>query len=528
MSRIAENSFDGLMTAGAGGRILTANRSATRLFAGGEAGLAGAMTSELLPQLPPLAGLAAAGRPVETVGRCRDGQPFDAELAVTALHEPGESVHILVVRDVTARRRAERQARALQRRLTDAIDSLQDGFALWDRADRLIACNDRFAAIQRTLGGTAMLGRTFEENLAGALPVEAKDPGEGATGTDAALREEAPRTGDARRRLHREGGSREFHLGGGAWVLATEKRTSEGGTVSLCIDISLLKEREFDLVKAARHIEAQAMDIVRFAAMLEDTRREAVEAAEAAEAANRAKSAFLGMVSHELRTPLNAINGFAEIMSGEMMGPLPPRYRDYARAIQQSGERLLNTINMILDLTRIEGGAFDPDARDCDIGAALGAELALLRPRAAAAGVALHERLDGDLPTIRGDDRLLSQIFGNVMSNAVKFTPAGGAVTVSAGPADRDGRAGVAVSVEDTGIGIAEEDMERALSLFGQIDTSLARRYEGTGLGLPIARRATEVLEGSLSLASTLGEGTRVDIWLPCLRSLARPGAGGE
>ncbi len=506
MSHIAENSFDGLLTTDETGMVQTANRAAASVFAATDTALADQPVRRLLPDLAQaatdpstdgarLATLAEGRLPIETTGRRPDGTTFDADLAVTRLIEGGNRMFILVVRDVTARRQAER-------RLTDAIDGLQDGFALWDRDGRLCAYNDRCQSILTAVGGAVALGCTFEDAMAGVAR-NAQDGEAGQASRDLA---------EASLQVYRQSGAHEMPIGDDRWVLASHKRTSEGGTVSLYTDISLLKDREFQLIRSATRIEEQAADLVRFASMLDDARRTALIAAEEARAADSAKSAFLGMISHELRTPLNAINGFSTMIMDAMIGPIGQRYRDYGQAINESGRRLLTTINMILDLTKIESGALGAQVEDCDVAACLRADLKMLEPQARTAGVTLRSEVAPGLPTIRADSQLLTQIIVNIASNAIKFTPAGGAVTVTASSAQPGS---LTIEVVDTGIGIAEADLERAMAPFGQIDTSLARRYEGTGLGLPIARKATEALGGTFTLTSEVEVGTRVTVWLP-------------
>ncbi|WP_170245044.1 ATP-binding protein [Pararhodospirillum oryzae] len=239
------------------------------------------------------------------------------------------------------------------------------------------------------------------------------------------------------------------------------------------------------------------------------------EALEQALVANRSKTEFLANMSHELRTPLNAILGFSEVMAEEIMGPLgSARYRDYARGIHDSGAHLLSIINDILDVSKIEAGQMVLGEERVALGPLIDSALRLVSGRAAEGGVRLNAGPRDGL--VRGDGRRLKQVLLNVLSNAVKFTPEGGWVDVEVmrpGPgADLD------IVIKDTGIGMSAEDIAIALKPFGQIDSGLARRHEGTGLGLPLARALTEMHGGRLLIASEPGEGTEVRVRLPAGR----------
>jgi len=235
-------------------------------------------------------------------------------------------------------------------------------------------------------------------------------------------------------------------------------------------------------------------------------------AKEEAEIASRSKTEFLANMSHELRTPLNAIIGFSDILVRQLFGPLgQDRYAEYARDIHDSGQHLLNLINDVLDISKVEVNKIELAEENVDVPGVIESCLRLVRDRATAGGVAIEVKTQDKLPTLRGDDRRLKQILLNLVSNAVKFTPAGGRVEIRA-EADETGFRFV---VADTGIGIAKADIETALRPFGQIDSSLARRYEGTGLGLPLSRSLTELHGGRLEIESEPSAGTTVTVWLP-------------
>jgi signal transduction histidine kinase len=237
-----------------------------------------------------------------------------------------------------------------------------------------------------------------------------------------------------------------------------------------------------------------------------------------AETANRTKSDFMANMSHELRTPLNAIIGFSEVIKIGMFGPLNERYRVYGSDIFDSGTHLLNLINEILDLSKLEAGQFELHEEELDLPAILQACMHLMEPQAEKAKIRLSKSCDNGLPLIFADDRRMRQILINLLSNAVKFTPEGGQVRVSANL--RNGCLTIAVS--DTGIGIAPQDIPKALEAFGQINSKISRTHQGTGLGLPLVKHLVELHGGTLTIESKVNIGTTVKVVLPPARSLER------
>jgi len=259
-----------------------------------------------------------------------------------------------------------------------------------------------------------------------------------------------------------------------------------------------------------------------FAAIIMDvtSRRETVarlkQAKTEAELANRSKSEFLANMSHELRTPLNAIIGFSELMQNEPFGPLGnEQYTIYAKDICDSGTHLLSLINDILDLSKIEAGKLELSEEQVDVARAVGICRRIVDVRAQEAGLVLHTRLSQDLPYIRVDERAFKQIVLNLLSNAVKFTPPGGRVSVDA-RVDDGGR--FVIEVSDNGIGIAAEDISKAMMPFGQVENLLTREQQGTGLGLPLVNSLVEQQDGTMNIDSEPNRGTTVTIVFPAAR----------
>ena len=275
-----------------------------------------------------------------------------------------------------------------------------------------------------------------------------------------------------------------IRLADGRWLRLSRSDTADHGFVIICSDITALKERE-NILQAAK---------------------------EQAEAANRSKSQFLANMSHELRTPLNAIIGFSEIIRDALMGPVSARYQEYARDICSSGSHLLSVINDTLDLSKIEVGQLDLYEETFEVSDMITACNRIIRERAREANLRLVLDIPDDLPALHADLRRLKQVFLNLLSNAVKFTPAGGRVTIAA---RRLASGEMEFTVADTGIGMKPEDVPLAMEPFRQIDGELNRRFEGTGLGLPLVQRLVEMHGGTVVIETAPDAGTRITIMLP-------------
>jgi signal transduction histidine kinase len=384
-------------------------------------------------------------------------------------------------RDVTPEMRAEKRAQEARAELAEktqllqaTLDNMQQGLMVLDRDLRIKTWNDRVLALLNLPSEAVYVGRPVQE----ITRIIAARGEFGPCDLDA----EIDRRMDELRRLDRP--VRERRRPDGTVIELSHVGMPDGGILITYTDITERKLVEADLRRAR----------------------------DEAELASRSKTEFLANMSHELRTPLNAVIGFSDVLSGELFGQLGDRrYREYARDIRDSGMHLLKLINDVLDVAKIEHGTVEIADELVDVSAVVESCVRLMRERAGAAGVSLSVNLQPLLPTLRADSRRLKQILINLLSNAVKFTQAGGRVTVEAAVEQR----GFRIAVSDTGIGIAAEDLETALRPFGQIDSRLARKYQGTGLGLPLTKAMAELHGGALELVSTPGQGTIATVWLP-------------
>jgi len=405
-----------------------------------------------------------------------------------------------VMMDVTEERLSQARAQAAEARLRDAIDSVSEAFVLWDRTGRLLMCNKSyraFFALEPRLLKPGAPRETVNRFVRLAIKAEHAGP-DGVAGV------------------------REAEMQDGRWLQISERRTAEGGLVMTAADITAIKlqdearrlneEKLSEAVDSLRSSEAQLAELAR--------KYEAEKIR--AEGANKAKSEFLANMSHELRTPLNAINGFSEIMHGEMFGALGDRrYKEYAGDILSSGQHLLALINDILDMSKIEAGKMNLKFEPVAIEDVVEDAVRLVRNRAESSNLTINVNLP-ILPEIEADYRALKQVALNLLSNALKFTPNGGQVTVSADLRAASGGDRVRISVTDTGIGISAEDLARLAQPFEQIESQHSKTQQGTGLGLALTKSLVEMHGGVLEMESQPGVGTTVSFVLPVHHAAVR------
>jgi len=310
----------------------------------------------------------------------------------------------------------------------------------------------------------------------------------------------------------------EAQLDDGRWLHISERRTKDGGYVSVGTDITAIKRHEGKLMESEKRLMATVADLRYSQQVLEQQTQQLADLAEKyaeektrAEEANQAKSKFLANMSHELRTPLNAIIGFSEIMASGMFGPLgADRYDEYCRDIHSSGQYLLDVINDVLDMSKIEAGRMKLDRETLRLDQLLADAMRVVSSRAAEKKLALA--LDVEQETVfDADRRACKQVILNLLSNAVKFTPDGGRVDVRG----RQRGGSIVVAIEDTGIGIPHDALKRLGRPFEQVESQLTKSHQGSGLGLAIARSLVELHGGFMRIRSRIGKGTIVIVRLP-------------
>ena len=416
--------------------------------------------------------------------------------------QEGEAgLHLIgIAVDVTEQKSLVEKTMAADLRLRDAIETIPEAFVLWDADDRLVLCNSNFQALHHLPDAAVAAGTPYPTVVAaGRKPI---------IRTTIANEEGQPP------------GARTFEaqLDDGRWMHISERRTKDGGYVSVGTDITKIKLHEQRLIEGEKRRIATIDDLRKSQQALEQQAEQLADLAEKyaeektrAEEANQTKSKFLANMSHELRTPLNAIIGFSEIMEAAMFGPLgAKKYSEYSRDIRQSGQYLLDVINDILDMSKIEAGGIRLSPEDVELEPIIADCQRVVLGRASEKHLSLKTDIAHAI-RLKADQRALKQIVLNLLSNAVKFTPEGGAVTMI-GRA-RGGK--ITIAIADNGIGIPKDALRKLGRPFEQVESQLTKRHQGSGLGLAIAKSLVELHGGGMRIVSTLGKGTMVVVRLP-------------
>ncbi len=418
-----------------------------------------------------------------------------AELVREGAGRPPHLVGIAV--DISEQQMLAERTATADMRLRDALEAVSEAFVLWDRDNRLVMCNSKFQRFHNLPNEAVVAGLAYREVMAGGAPPVAQITAGEHSPADA-------RTYEAR-------------LADGRWLQINERRTKDGGYVSVGTDITALKRHEEQLMDSERRLMATVADLRKSRQTLEQQAQQLAELAEKyleqkaqAENANRAKSEFLANMSHELRTPLNAIIGFSEMMMAETFGALgSPRYVDYSKDIRLSGQYLLGVISDILDMSRLEAGRVRLQRTEVAIDSVIAAAVETVAVAAREKQITVTQA--APRAKLRADRAALERVVATLLRNAVKFTPEKGRINVRA----RHVHGAMNIYVEDTGIGIAPEALPRLGRPFEQWNEMLENGMKGSGLGLAIARSFVALHGGTMRIRSKLGGGTIVLVHLP-------------
>ncbi len=420
---------------------------------------------------------------METRAVLKNGRALDTLIYSQIFAIEGTRYILTLVEDITQRKGAERRSKdaqdladAAQERLKNAIETVNDGFVLFDANDRLVTATSNYYRFFKSVGAPLAPGQTTYEDIIRT----ASEAGlyRGAMGRVPAYVAE-------RLALYRSGNqTHEQELVNGTWLRVTERKMSDGSTVCSGVDITELKRREVELEHARMM----------------------------ADAANQAKSTFLSSMSHELRTPMNAILGFAQLLERGARLPDPDRQRQYARHVLNAGNYLLELIDQVLELSKIEAGKLSLVYESVDLPDVIAHSLFMVASRAKKAGVAIVNRTEGlTLPYLWSDRSRVRQVLLNFLSNAIKYNRKGGSVTVSAVQID-DGK--IRITIEDTGSGIAPVYQPQVFEPFNRLGRE-ADGSEGSGIGLAITKQIAELMGGTVGFRSEEGVGSTFWVDLP-------------
>ncbi len=441
---------------------------------------------------------------IDKVMRFKHADGYDIAVRLRGQIHYGVLAHterlMAVAMDVSDQQAAISARSEAKQRLREAVDAAAESFALWDADGGLVMANRQFL----TFYG-------IDEVRAGESEVDVL--------ARAHLRPEPHAAAETLRQTHVGVGDGEIALekAGSRWLLVRARGLAGGGRVVVATDITALKlqedelvRRESELSRTVAELESSRRLMQTQAAEMSDLMQKFEAEKTKAEGANRAKSEFLANMSHELRTPLNAILGFSDVMRNAVFGPLPGKYSEYANDIHRSGQHLLDLVNDILAMAKIEAGKLKLELAPVDVPQIISDAVHAAEPEARAKRLPITIAADG-MASVLADRRAVKQVLMNLLSNAIKFTPAGGAITVAA--AELDGE--VRVSVTDTGVGIPTEELQRVVKPFERLSPVKINRQGGAGLGLAVSKALVDLHQGELSIDSKVGAGTCVSFTLP-------------
>jgi PAS domain S-box-containing protein len=486
---ILETVADGIITIDDKGVVLSFNEAAEKIFSYRHAEVIGKNVNMLMPEpfnsehdgylehYGKTREKRIIGKGREVLGKRKDGVIFPIDLSVSELRRDNRSVFIGVVRDITERKRAEDELEESRARFQLAINGAGEGIWDWDIANDSLYISAKLR--EMTGYKTKQIKPTSWLRL-----IHREDRSEYRKRLIAHLKAETPDFSVECRLANREGGESWIRISG----MALRDRT--GWVYRMAGSVGNITDKiEFE--------------------------RELIRAKEHAEIASRVKTEFLANMSHELRTPLNAIIGFSDVMLSKIFGDIEPRYSEYIENIRDSGSHLLAVINDILDVSRIEAGRMELRPERIHPGELVDAAIRLVRDRAHEQNLSMTRQVAKNMPDILVDVQRMKQVLLNLLSNAVKFTPENGKIVVKVSKS----RAGeVVIAIKDNGIGMSAQEIKIALTPFGQVDSKLARRFEGTGLGLPLTRSFIELHAGTMDITSERGKGTLISIRIPVNR----------
>jgi PAS domain S-box-containing protein len=482
---------DGIIVCDQAGKILLVNKQIEAMFGYSRDELIGSTIDMLVPDsararhhqhvssYASSPRLRPMGSGLELHGRRKDGAEVPVEISLSPMKTSDGTIITAGIRDVSDRRLLERAAKRANAYLTSAVDAVQDAFALFDEQDRVVMVNST---------ARHLLGSSLERPIVGVKFVELLDQalGRGVFDFSSESRDALFKRWMS---YHAEpDGTLDVRTGTGRYLRVTERKTAEHGTVTVIADVTDDVQRSEEL-EHARHV---------------------------AEAASAAKSEFLSSMSHELRTPLNAVLGFAQLLERDRKQPLSERQLERLGHVLRGGEHLLRLIDDVLDLSRIEAGRISISAESVGVREVLREVVTTLEPMAARAQIAIAMPVLGELPAVHADRTRLAQILMNFGSNAIKYGKAGGHVSFTAEVRGRN----VRLTVIDDGVGIPTDKRDKLFEPFQRAGQE-SGPIEGTGIGLTISKRLSELMKGTVGFTSEVGSGSRFWVEIPVHREAA-------